>query len=92
MSKVKEEVFNAILAEMRNTVIGGLVSSQIAKTSLSDIIEAGAPAFDQYSKEDILGAFIGFAMNVSVSELERQGNEPIVTTSEETPMSKGGEA
>lgn len=86
------ERFNAIIDEMRKTVIGGLVSAQIGKCTLDDIIEDGAPAFDGYTKEEILGAFIGFAMNVSVTELERQGNEKVVTTSEEMPVAKGGDA
>jgi len=92
MKKEKEVVLNAILTDMRDVVIGGLVSSQIAKASMSDVMRDGAPAFDKYTKEDIVAAFIGFAMNVSIEQLERQGNEPVTTTSEETPMAKGGQA
>lgn len=86
------KVLDAILLEMRNTVIGGLVSAQIGKTTLEEITKDASPAFDQYSKEDIVKAFIGFAMNVAVHQLEQQGNEEVKTTSEETPMSKGGQA
>ena len=88
---VKIEKLNAVLDEMLRVVLNALAPDHTGET-LPDIIERESSSFDQFTKEEIVGAFIGFAMNVSVTAVNDKVSVFTEDTNETTPMVTGGQA
>lgn len=98
MSKIKNvEVVKEILDGMHKAIVGGLIAAQLSgSNSVAEVVNGITPDFQVYSKEDILDAFAVFALNVAVSDINREQGITVSAAEEDNsdglPLASGGEA
>lgn len=98
MSQIKNlEQVKEILDEMHKSVVGGLVTAQLSgSNSVAEVVNGITPSFKKYEKEDILSAFAVFALNVAISDVNREMGINAQAAEEDNsdglPLASGGQA
>jgi len=88
------ETLEQILDIMHKEVVGALINSQLTKdNSIPNAVDLVRPSLNDFSKEDILNAFIIFALNVAADSLSTKTTQETGKVAvEDVIMAKGGQA
>lgn len=88
------EALEKIMGEMHQSVVGALINAQLTKdNSVKNAVEVIRPAFAEFNREDILDAFIVFALNVAADSLATKDSQDTGKVNpEDVTLAKSGQA